>query len=255
MDPVVDEAARAAISDRERRLGVTIPAAVAEWYTLGGADAVEVLAGSNDDYALRIEELGEPFDGWGGGRRDFIREGLLVIRIENQGVCYWAVPLDDGDDPRVLVEVDSPPDRLLWQLHAPSFSAYVFTLGWDRLAFGLPYGLAAQDQPLGERDLALLEQRFVPQPSTYAWPGRVNYRFERGDQRVMVWNADGFEPDDPRAEFGGQADWWLHAGTATSLASLAGELRGCGGLATRLYAISGGSAAEQVISDLRAVAG
>jgi hypothetical protein len=191
----------------------------------------------------------------GSGRRDFVGEGLLVIRIENQGVCHWAVPLDDGDDPRVLVEVDSPPDRLAWQLHAPSFSEYVFTLAWDRLAFGLPDGLAAQDEPLGQQDLALLEQRFVQRPSTYAWPGRVNYRFERGDQRVVVWNADGFDHDDPRAEFGGQADWWLHAGTAASLASLARELRGCGGLATRLYAVSGGSAAEQVVSDLRAAAG
>jgi hypothetical protein len=165
------------------------------------------------------------------------------------------VPLDDGDDPRVLVEVDSPPDRLVWQLHARSFSGYVFSLGWDRLAFGLPYGLAAQDQPLGEGDLALLEQRFVRRSDTYAWPGRVNYRFERGDQRVVVWNANGFEPDDPRAELGGQADWWLFAGTVTSLASLAGELRGCGGLAERLYAVSGGSAAAQVVSELGASGG
>jgi hypothetical protein len=253
MVPLVDKAARAAIDDRERRLGVKIPAAVAEWYRLRAA--VEILAGDSADDVVAIGELGEPFDGWGSGRRDFVREGLLVIRIENQGVCHWAVPLEDGDDPRVLVEVDSPPDRLVWQLHAPSFSGYVFTLAWDRLAFGLPYGLAAQDGPLGQQDLALLEQRFVRRPSTYAWPGRVNFRFERGDQRVVVWNADGFDHDDPRAEFGGQADWWLHAGTAASLASLAGELRGCGGLATRLYAVSGGAPAEQVVSDLRAAGG
>ncbi len=253
MVPVVDEAARAAISDRERRLGVKIPAAVAEWYPLRGA--VEILVGASDDEAVGLEELGEPLDGWGGGRRDFVREGLLIIRIENQGVCHWAVPLDKGDDPQVLVEVDSPPDRLLWQLHAPNFSGYVFTLAWDRLAFGLPYGLAAQDQPLGQQDLALLKRRFVQRPSTYTWPGRVTYRFERDDQRVVVWNADGFDHDDPRAEFGAQADWWLHAGTGASLASLARELRGCGELATRLYAVSGGAAAEQVVSELRAVAG
>jgi hypothetical protein len=102
IDPVVDAAARAAISDRERRLGVRIPAAVVEWYMLGGADAVVVLAGANDDYALGIEELGEPFDGWGGGRRDFVREGLLVIRIENQGVSLgraagrWRRPAGAG---------------------------------------------------------------------------------------------------------------------------------------------------------------
>jgi hypothetical protein len=36
VSPVVDEAARAVLDDRERRLGVRIPAAVAEWYGLRG---------------------------------------------------------------------------------------------------------------------------------------------------------------------------------------------------------------------------
>jgi hypothetical protein len=44
MSPVVDEAARAVIDDRERRQGVRIPGAVAEWYVLRGA--VDVLAGA-----------------------------------------------------------------------------------------------------------------------------------------------------------------------------------------------------------------
>lgn len=156
--------------------------------------------------------------------------------------------MDDGDDPRVLVEVDCSPDNLVWQPHASSFSEFVFTLAWDRLAFDLPYGLAAQDEPLRQPDLALLEQRFVRQPFTYAWPGQTNYRFERGDQRMVIWNADGFQPDDRRAGFR-QADWWLYASTVGSLASLARELCDCGGLSRSLYSVSGGPAAERVVSN------
>jgi len=58
MPPVVDLPSRAAIAERERRLGVKLPASVAEWYSLPGA--VNVLVGATDDHAMRIEELGEP---------------------------------------------------------------------------------------------------------------------------------------------------------------------------------------------------
>jgi hypothetical protein len=242
MPPVVDLPTRATIAERERRLGVKLPASVAEWYSLPGA--VNVLVGATDDHAMRIEELGEPFDGWGKGPRDLLEEGLLVIRTENQGVCNWAVRLDDGVDPRVLIEVDSKPDLVIWRLHAASFSDYVLTLAWDRLAFGLPFGLAAQDSPLERHDLALLERGFEQQDRTWGWPGHTNYRFERGEGRVIVWDGEG------------QADWWLFAPTAEALAGLASTLWSCGGLASSLYAACRDPAvqdvAEEVLAALRA---
>jgi hypothetical protein len=242
MPPVVDLPSRAAIAERERRLGVKLPASVAEWYSLPGA--INVLVGATDDYAMRIEELGEPFDGWGKGPRDLVQEGLLVIRRENQGVCNWAVRLDDGADPRVLIEVDSKPDLVIWRLHAASFSDYVLTLAWDRLAFGLPFGLAAQDSPLERHDLALLEREFEQQDRTWGWPGHTNYRFERGEGRVIVWDGEG------------QADWWLLAPTAEALAGLASTLWSCGGLASSLYAACRDptvqDVAEEVLAALRA---
>lgn len=246
--PTVDTAAGKAIARQERRTGVSIPAAVAEWYALPGATDLRLCG----DRVVGIDELGEPLDGWGTGTRDFAGEGLLIIRVENQGVCHWAVPLDEGDDPRVLVEVDSRPDNVIWRPYSPSFSEYVFTLAWDSLAASLPFALAAQDGPLDEADLALLKARFTRRPSTYSWPGRINYRFERGDQRVTVWNSEGFDDDDPRAAFNfDQADWTLQAGTADSLAALARELLDCGGLATSLYAVGGGEEAERVVAGLR----
>jgi hypothetical protein len=242
MPPVVDLPSRAAIAERERQLGVKLPASVAEWYSLPGA--VNVLVGATDDHAVRIEELGEPFDGWGKGPRDLVGEGLLLIRTENQGVCHWAVRLDDGADPRVLIEVDSKPDAVIWRLHAASFSDYVRTLAWDALAFGLPFGLAAQDAPLERHDLALLEREFVQKDRTWGWPGHTNYRFERGDQRVIVWDG------------AGQADWWLFAPTAEALAGLARTLWDCGGLAASLYGAcrdaSVQDVAEEVLAALRA---
>jgi hypothetical protein len=236
--PTVDLDERAAIAERERWLGVRLPAAVVEWYSLRGA--MDVLAGATGDRALGAAELGEPSDGWGGGLTPLVRQGLLVIRVEHQGACHWAVRLDDGTDPRVLVEVGSQSNGVIWRLHAASFSDYVFTLAWDRLAFVLPYCLAAQDLPLERRDLALLEQEFAQRQRTWAWPGHTNYRFERGDQRVVIWEGDG------------QADWSLLAGSAEGLEALGRTLWDCGGLASSLYAPAGEPGSEEVLAALRA---
>jgi hypothetical protein len=228
---------RAAIAEREHRLGARLPAAVVEWYSLRGA--LGILAGATGDRALGSAELGEPPDGWGGGTRQLVHQGLLVIRVEQQGACHWAVRLDDGADPRVLVEVGSRQDGVIWRLHAASFSEYVFTLAWDRLAFVLPYCLAAQDVALDRRDLALLERQLGQRQRTWAWPGHTNYRFERGDQRVVIWDGDS------------QADWSLLAGSAEGLAALGRTLWQCGGLASSLYAPAGEHASEEVLAALR----
>ena len=239
--PTVDLDERAAITERERRLGVRIPAALVEWYTLRGA--MDVLAGATGDRALGAAELGEPSDGWGGGLTQLVDLGLLVIRVEHRGACRWAVRLDDGADPRVLVAVGAQAEGAIWRLHATSFSDYVFTLAWDRLAFVLPYCLAAQDLPLERRDLAMLEQRFIQRQRTWAWPGHTNYRFERGDQRVVVWEGDR------------QADWSLLAGSAEGLAALGRTVWDRGGLASTLYAPAGEPGSEEVLAGLRASLG
>ena len=242
MSPVVDEAARAVIDNRERRLGVSIPAAVAEWYGLRGA--VDVLAGANGDHPRSAARLGEPSGNWGGAPRDLVPEGLLVVCTENQAVCHWAVPLDEGPDPQVLVERGDSGQEPVWQHHAPSFSDYVFALAWDRVAFALPYGLAAQDVPLRTEDVGRLERGFVQRQRTYAWPANTSYRFERPEQRVVIWDGDR------------QADWWLLAATEQALASLARQLWGCGQLATSLYGCGhNGQRAEEVVARLRAVSG
>jgi hypothetical protein len=236
--PTVDLSERAAIAERERQLGVRFPASLVEWYSLRGA--LGILAGATGDRALGVAELGESPDGWGGGPDRLLQQGLLILRVEHEGACHWALRLDDGANPRVLVEVGSPPDAPIWRLHAASFSDYVYTLAWDRLAFVLPYCLAAQDVPLDRRDLELLEREFTPRQRTWAWPGHTNYRFGRDDQRVVVWDGDG------------QADWSLLAGSADGLAALGRTLWDCGELASTLYAPAGEAASEEILKALQA---
>jgi len=56
---------------------------------------------SNSDIALSPRRLAEPWEErWPG--YDPLEERLLPFKIENQGVCVWAIPLDAGDDPPSL---------------------------------------------------------------------------------------------------------------------------------------------------------
>src|SRR5262249_23315052 len=87
---------------QEVALGITFPSSFVEWFGLReGADLLR--RHSNSDDPVEIEHLGEPVPGGWGKKRDFVREGLLPFMIENQGVCLWALRLDGGDDPGVVV--------------------------------------------------------------------------------------------------------------------------------------------------------
>jgi hypothetical protein len=185
----LDEDALDALEERQGQLGITFPGALSEWWAVPGG--LDVLAGAQGDHPRAIAELGAP-ESWGDGQRDFTAEGLLVVCAENQGVCHWAVPLGEGGDPRVLIEVDGAPGEPSWREHAPSVSAWVAASAWDKAAFDLPLGLTAQDRPLADADLRLLEREFNSGPATFGWPGETVWRFEWQDQRVLVWaGADG----------------------------------------------------------------
>jgi hypothetical protein len=220
---------QAAVAARQEVIGVELPAAVAEWYSLVGAQ--ELIKSHSCDELVPLGALGDPMP-----YRDFNREDLIFLGRENQGVVFWAVPFDEGPDPRVLVDV-SPPGG--WTTYAASFSDYAETLLWDLLMFGpgseidakgtAPaawHGVAAQDPPLAGTDLATLARRFDERPRTYAWPTPTAYRFERSGQKVLLWAADD------------QTDWWVFADTPGRLDDLVGELRGLGDLAANLYGLT-----------------
>jgi hypothetical protein len=115
-------AALGVLSQREAELGFTLPAAVRAWYAIEGAS--ELLRRGLDGQGIPIEELGAPYAGLSDEPIDLVREGRLLLLVENQGVCSWAVRLDGSDDPPVDIEYDSMPEPE-WHPFAHSFSAFV----------------------------------------------------------------------------------------------------------------------------------
>ena len=227
---VIDPGRRALLAHRDRELGVQFPAAVVEWYAIGGA--VEHLAEHSDHRIIQLEELGLAADG-----RD-LAVGRLLLAVENQECCDWVVPLPtpglasyDIPLPRMASSADhqarwaraaDPPVELTesgepaatWTLAAPKFSTYTHAQVWDTAGSPSPYMTAVYDVPFRDQDLAVLQEQLVAGPRTYGWagnfggPGLTIYRFERPGQRVWV------------ATHPEQTEWWLGADSAASLAAL-----------------------------------
>jgi hypothetical protein len=207
--PEISKAAVAKVADVEARIGRPLPAAVRDWYMREGACDI-LRTYSNGDPPVTLEDLGRPIPAWNGNPRDLAADGLLYIRTENQGVCSWAVLLDDRDDPEVAVSYDNLNE---WQLQADTFSDYIFSGIWDwGLVMPSEWLIQAQNGPLSEEALGHLRLLFRENVRTRGWPGDTQYRFEGDGQRLLIWNADG------------QADWWLAADDEQSLAEVARKI-------------------------------
>jgi hypothetical protein len=230
---VVDPERRRFLAERERELGIRIPAAVAEWYAIEGA--VEHLIEGSCAIIVRPEQLGTAAEG------EDLAAGRLLVASDCQACCDWLVDLRprfpagsdvplpglatlaeheaavaNGADPPVwLSEPNDPSD--IWSLAASRFSAYVYAEAWD-IAFGaMPHDAAAGifgGVPFGDGDLALLEREFVAGPPSSGWaghfggPGLIVHRFERPGQRVRVTAHQA------------QGEWLLAADSAGSLDGL-----------------------------------
>lgn len=209
-----------ALERREKELGLRFPASVREWYSLEGA--VETLRTcSNQDRPVAVEELGAPRLKWYGvPRRDFVADGFLYLMNENQGVCQWAVRLD-GDDPEVVVAVDTAPSEV-WLPHAATFSEFIRARLWDHRPAAL--GLSAQDVGTRREDVEALRAAFREGPRTTHWPGDAQWRFEDGSGSILLWEAEG------------QTDWFLRAASEPALEALGRKVIDRAGLRTSLYA-------------------
>ena len=134
---------------------------------------------------------------------------VLVLTIENQGVCAWGVPLDDGeDDPPVLVGGDLHGD-VSPIVFAADVRAFVDAFRWDAQCLDQPFVLQAQAEPLTPAVLAALRALFSEVSSTFGWPCPENHRFELDDARLMLWSCEG------------QCDWFASAASLASLRTLA----------------------------------
>jgi hypothetical protein len=234
----LDPRAMRSLKERATALGITLPASFVEWY--GMRDGIDLLRrNSNADDPVEVERLGERFQWRWDEKQDWLQEGLLLFMFENQAVCVWALRLDGSDDPPVVVARD--PD-LEWRACADRFSTFITCQVWDHIEIWDEQGarilLQAQAVPLKENDLAFLRKRFDSAPTTHGWPGDNQYRFQRGDYRVLVW-------DSPE-----QADWWITASSDEGLADLASELWECADLRRSLW--SNDARGETVLERLRA---
>ena len=220
-----DPAAMRALAARAESLGITLPASFVEWYGMRGG--IELLKrNSNCDNPLPIERLGDRFEWRWDEAPDCVAEGRLIFMFENQGVSVWALGLSGEDDPPVFVARD--PD-LEWRICAETFSTFVGCQVWDHTEIFDPADpparvlVQAQDVALRGDDLAFLQRSFGARATTHGWPGDNQYRFERGDARILIWDGED------------QADWWITAFSSGSLAAIVAELWSCGGLRTSLW--------------------
>ena len=148
--PVFYEKHQASISAIELLVRRKLPDSVAEWFSLEGARS---LIRFNDDHVLPADlfqlspnplfgndprwTLGELESDnivvrahWNKPESYLIEDGLLKIVVENQGVCQWAVELDNSDeDPSVWMQLNENNER--WRPVANTFSDFVFGRVWD----------------------------------------------------------------------------------------------------------------------------
>jgi hypothetical protein len=157
------------------------------------------------------------FPGWAGP--------VLVISVENQGVCAWGVPLGD-ENPEVLVggEIQSRggPVRGTTR-YCSDVATYVAARRWDASCLSQGPLLQAQAAELDAGVLSALRQQGEPGPVTAGRPGRTVHRWDRAGARIMLWDSPG------------QCDWWISASNVPALQVVAVALLPLSDLRTSLW--------------------
>jgi hypothetical protein len=149
---------------------------------------------------------------------------VLLISVENQGVCAWGVPLDDPDPP-VLVGGDlGAGARDTTVPHAPSVEDFVAARRWDDVCLGREPLLQAQAVELDARSLEMLRAWYDERPSTTGWPGATQYRFEGDGLSILLWS----DVD--------QCDWWISSARPDRLTEAVERLMSLSNLRTSLWA-------------------
>src|SRR5262249_8474142 len=146
---------------------------------------------------------GRQFPGWPGD--------VLVLSVENQGVCSWGVPLG-GDLCEVLVGGSLLDAGAATVRYTASVADFIAVRRWDGQCFSRDPLLQAQARGLDETSLARLEGLLSPGPSTAGWPGSRQYRFEGEGVQVMLWAHEG------------QCDWWISATSEAQLTAFTAQL-------------------------------
>jgi hypothetical protein len=173
----------------------------------------------------RVDEPDRLFPGWD--------TSVLVLAVENQGVCAWGVPIGQ-DDPPVLVGGDLEQGECTLG-YTSSVGEYIAARMWDRGCLATVPLVQAQADPVEELAVEHLRDHFQRATETAGWPTRKQYRFERGDVRLMLWSG---------AE---QCDWWI-SGPTDQVHRVVGELRPLSNLTGALW--SNDKQGQALLTDL-----
>jgi len=115
--------------------------------------------------------------------------------------------MNGSDDPPVYLNID--PKRVKWVLCCEAFSTFIFTRVFDfRYWCDTDLWISGSGNPVNSETLKLIRDDLVEQPKTYGFPGDVQYRFARNDQRIIIW-------DSPQ-----QAYWHFTADTIASVVDI-----------------------------------
>src|SRR5579885_3578476 len=190
--PVPSEEAQTHLNRLERERNIILPASLREWYTLARATII-LNEFSHDDRAIEVEQLGEADNYWqgdSGEQRRLLEQGYLPILVENQGLCIWAIYLDNSDDPPVVLSFEKDITCVIWEPHATTFSEFIYTRIWDHLCLNSNYLLHSWGPVVSAADLEFLHEKLHPEPETLTHPGLFNYRFSDGTIRVLIWENE-----------------------------------------------------------------
>jgi hypothetical protein len=233
--PIASPDSESVLLALKRRLHRVLPRTFRELFALENGPA---LLGqfSNSDIPIPPRRLAEPLGRWPG--YDALGDQLLPFMIESQGVCVWAVRLDAGDDPPVVVEVDSgTPPR--WRLCADRFSCWLKCQVLDRNLWQSCW-FFAQAGPLSPEALSRLRRCFEEGPETYGWPGQTNYRSYNARARLLLWDGDE------------QCDWSIQPASAEVAAAALDEIEEIAGIGDKLYVLE--DQHKQTLRQWRAIA-
>lgn len=217
-------------------MGIRVPAEVERLITAQVAAETARVFGDQVVYPEQVVVDG-PESNWHGTGRMFPRwpGEVVVLSVENQGVCSWGVPLG-RDSCEVLVggyllDVGDATVR-----YAASVTDYIAARRWDEQCLSGAPLLQAQAPELDGASLARLEGLLSPALSTAGWPGSRQYRFGGAGVRVMLWTQRG------------QCDWWISAASEPQLVAFMAGLIDLPGLRDCLWSTSG--AGERIIAGL-----
>lgn len=199
-------------------MNASVPAIVAAKFS---AEVAARAAEPYDDQVVfpaqvHIDAVGDPgrlFPGWQGP--------VLVLSVENQGVCAWGVPLGP-EDPPVLVGGELLGSGRRTVQYARSIDEYVSVRAWDSACLASVPLVQAQAAPVEDLTIKRLHELFHRGIATLGWPGAEQLRFQRDGVQIMLWSARD------------QCDWWI-SGPAEQVRSAVAEIAALSDLQETLW--------------------